>query len=157
MATFNNKLLRAILGASGGAVATPIAVDLLRGTKLIPGELTLQEAGEKLVLPAGATMYNDVGDFLLKSLSAPKEVTIPSLALALGGAGAYAARVRPEVVNLANSIKSRAVATPELSASLAKPGQALTTKQLALAGLAGAGVGAGAYYGLSKLKKRSDS
>jgi hypothetical protein len=151
-----NKLLRAILGAGGGAVATPIAVDLLRGKNLVPGELTL-DLSEELVLPAGAIMYKDVGDFLAKHLSAPHEVTIPSLALALGGAGAYAARSRPKVEALANAIKVKAIPKPELAVSVAKPAVDDLNKKLIMAGLAGAGTGAGLYYGLGKLTGRSDS
>lgn len=159
-----NKLLRAILGAGGGAVATPIAVDLLRGKNLVPGELT-SDLAKELVLPAGATMYKDVGDFLAKHLSAPQEVTIPSLALALGGAGAYAARSRPNVEALANAIKVKAIPKPELAVSVAKPAVVSVAKptvddlnkKLIMAGLAGAGTGAGLYYGLGKLTGRSDS
>lgn len=165
MSSYKNKLLRAILGAGGGAVATPIAIDLLRGKNLVPGELTAAKAADLVLLPAGATMYNDVGDFLAKHLSAPKEVTIPSLALALGGAGAYAARSRPKVEALANAIKVKAIPKPELAVSVAKPAVVSVAKpavddlnkKLIMAGLAGAGTGAGLYYGLGKLTGRSDS
>lgn len=156
MSSYKNKLLRAILGAGGGAVATPIAIDLLRGKNLVPGELALNQAQE-LVLPAGAIMYKDVGDFLAKHLSAPHEVTIPSLALALGGAGAYAARSRPKVEALANAIKVKAIPKPELAVSVTKPAVDDLNKKLVMAGLAGAGTGAGLYYGLGKLTGRSDS
>jgi hypothetical protein len=102
-------------------------------------------------------MYKDVGDFLAKHLSAPHEVTIPSLALALGGAGAYAARSRPKVEALANAIKVKAIPKPELAVSVAKPAVDDLNKKLIMAGLAGAGTGAGLYYGLGKLTGRSDS
>jgi hypothetical protein len=135
-----------LLSALGLSVGAPVGVDLARGIKFVPAEdLTRSEAMQDLILPAGATLYNQLGDMLSHSASIPKEVSIPSMLLGLGGIGAAIPRNK-KIISLPSKTLTKAPVAIKVEKSSLQP-KKFSTSDILL----GAGAGAGSALIINRL------
>ncbi len=135
-----------LLSALGLSVGAPVGVDLARGIKFVPAEdLTRSEAMQDLILPAGATLYNQLGDMLSHSASIPKEVSIPSMLLGLGGIGAAIPRNK-KIISLPSKTLTKAPVAIKVEKSSLQP-KKFSTRDILL----GAGAGAGSALIINRL------
>lgn len=144
-----NIKAKRLLSGLGLSVGAPIGIDLARGIRMIPSDdLTRAEAVQDLILPAGASMYNQLGDMLSNAASIPKEVSIPAMLLGLGGAGAAIPR-GSRIVSLPSKGLTKAPVSVTVEKVTMLP-KKISTRDILL----GAGAGAGSALLINKLVNR---
>lgn len=140
-----------LLSALGLSVGAPIGIDLARGIRMIPSDdLTRSEAIQDLILPAGATMYNQLGDMLSSAANIPKEVSIPSMLVGLGSIGAALPRNK-KIISLPSKTLTKAPVAIKVEKVTVAP-KKFSTRDILL----GAGAGAGSALVINKLLKSDD-
>jgi len=140
-----------LLSALGLSVGAPIGIDLARGIRMIPSDdLTRTEAIQDLILPAGATMYNQLGDMLSSAANIPKEVSIPSMLVGLGSIGAALPRNK-KIISLPSKTLTKAPVAIKIEKVTVAP-KKFSDRDILL----GAGAGAGSALVINKLLKSDD-